>query len=167
MACILSNRKYLDAFVRHVQLFENCESLPIALQCILYEGPQIVYNTEQLSRAIILTKIVAMIQDPRCIQYWDYSQANLDILSKYCLDMSKCHWKPLKSDPALVARVKPSTKMYDLGFVGTLTPYRKARLDAVSEAGISVKVIQSFDVEAQIEAMNACWAVLNLHASPE
>jgi hypothetical protein len=51
--------------------------------------------------------------------------------------------------------------------VGTLTPYRKKMVDSIRQAGLTVQWIQSFDVHAQIEAMNACWAVLNLHASPE
>jgi hypothetical protein len=40
-------------------------------------------------------------------------------------------------------------------------------IDALQKAGISVHIVNSFDVQTQIQEMVQCRAILNLHASPE
>ena len=170
-------RDYIILFIAYVESLEETP-WPVSIQCLMNHAedtyPQIVYNTEQLSRPFVLRSCANIVRHDACREYWDYSEANLTMLRAEVplIYHSKLMFKPLKISKDLIRGIQLSVqpyKTYDVGFVGTLTHRRKRLLDLLQAASVSVKVISDLSVRFhdQVKEMSQCKAILNLHAADD
>ena len=95
----------------------------------------VLFNTEQLSRESQLKPLLATALLPECQAVWDYSAANVEILTRYGITARHV---PIRSSPEYKARLQTYRQttgiLYDFGFCGSLSPRREAVLDALRDA---------------------------------
>ena len=124
----------------------------------------IFYNSEQLTRPdkIAYCKIIAA--DPRCIEIWDYSAANVEILFQN--EIAAKH-VPLRSSASYLSRLSDyrnnSVICYDVGFCGwTASTHRRNILDQLFRHGIRVHCIELYGEERDRE-LAKCAIHINIH----
>lgn len=100
----------------------------------------IVFNTEQLTRKVKLEDALKWFKDPRVVEVWDYSLANIKILQEH--GFSARH-VPLKTPQAFLEKVMTWKKEneFSVGFCGSLSKRRLTILNALREHNIKVHVI--------------------------
>jgi len=67
----------------------------------------ILFNTEQLTREVPLSLIVAASAAPSCKEVWDYSDANVRILARHGV---VARHVPIRSSQEYMARLRRSSK---------------------------------------------------------
>lgn len=172
-----TSRPYVPFFVEAVEANDAVTTRVVSLQAMSreYNGPQVVYNTEQLSREFMLRIMVTIVLNDLCVEFWDYSEANLRILRRAVpehLFTKKCRYVPLVIRPERVLQVVSARSsagdnfLADLGFVASDTPRRREVVGQLEILGLTVHWIRDIQVslDDQLEQMARCRAVLNVHA---
>lgn len=132
-------------------------------------GPIIYYNTEQLSRYVMLNNITKIIGCHRVVEIWDYSTANIKILND--AGFTNVRHVPVSTIPETVTLLrtlyKSSPSEFDLAFCGNISPRRQDILDGLTERGVTINIISNstkmkWGIERDREIAR-CRALLNIH----
>ena len=175
--------RYFDTFIHFLESSPSDKIIHLGLDVPTgFQG--IVYNTEQLTIPRILTKILRLVRsaplDPLVelgeplvpkiqlweplvpkIQLWDYSMVNIRILANHGI-IAK--YMPLKtSGPYLekLQRFITSTKLYDIGFNGSMSARRKTILDQLATS-FTVFISTSWGDTRDLE-LSQCRVLVNIH----
>lgn len=139
---------------------------------------EILIQTEQLSRPMIRKLLIQQIlqNGSKLREIWDYSAVNREFLqndSDFADLKKRIHLQvvPLKASEATVRDIQKKRSIlqqeFDLGFCGTLTPWRKHFIQQLIRRGLSVRILGSTFGPSRDIVLNQCRAILNLHAGPE
>ena len=174
---ITAEPRYFDSFIHFVETLNIDKIIHLGLD--VKPGFQgIVYNTEQITIPRILTKILKLaaveplapleVCDPLVslvpsdpIEFWDYSLANIKILEKHGI---KAKYMPLQTTGPYLKKLKDfteHTKIYDIGFNGTISPRRKTILDKLATS-FSVFTSTSWGDQRDME-LAKCRVLVNIH----
>ena len=162
---ITAEPRYFDSFIHFVETLNIDKIIHLGLD--VKPGFQgIVYNTEQITIPRILTKILKLAavepSDPlEPLEFWDYSLANIKILEKHGI---KAKYMPLKTTGPYLKKLKDftgHTKIYDIGFNGTISPRRKTILDKLATS-FSVFTSTSWGDQRDME-LAKCRVLVNIH----
>jgi hypothetical protein len=163
---LVEKHKYLQAIIDFLSSAESPErTLPIQFHYEMVNHPVIFYNTEQLTRADMLTNVMKTVTNPLVKEIWDYSAENCRILASKGIVAKHV---PLVSPAAYVQQIKDLRKdlIYDVGFCGgihgTTTCRRQVILNKLRDAGISVHFVNKFGLERDKE-LAKCRIILNVH----
>ena len=116
------------------------------------------------------------MHSPKVREIWDYSKTNQNLLTNdpdFAPWVSKIFLKhvPLKASQATVQDLRHKRSIlkqeFDIGFCGTLTPWRKNFIHQLIARGFTVRLLGSTFGPSRDIVLNQCRAVLNLHAGPE
>jgi len=169
ICCFRSIYQYFEDYVNsfkdqldlHLVLFDKFEEVAMSglnwYIFLQYPPPTlkrnvVLLNTEQLSRATNLTRVKNFLD--RGLTVIDYSQENLQLLDSGNKILLEHQWKELKRGKAKIT--------HDVVFVGTMSPRRKRILDELTEAGVTVKVVNKWKDQRDLEILT-CRLVLNIH----
>ena len=164
-AVVTKIEPYIDNLVEYL---ESSASPPRMLPLITSEMPVmptkcILYNTEQLTRATELQRILTRAQCEDVAEVWDYSLANINILAQHGVNAVHC---PVAAAPSHLERIQALSvgePMYDVGFAGTPSQRRLAVLDALVQAGLSVCLIMDKIGDARDAVLAKCRVIINIH----
>lgn len=158
--------RYFDTFIHFLESSPSDKIIHLGLDVPTgFQG--IVYNTEQLTIPRILTKILRLVGsaplDPLVpkLELWDYSMVNIRILANHGI-IAK--YMPLKtSGPYLekLQRFITSTKLYDIGFNGSMSARRKTILDQLATS-FTVFISTSWGDTRDLE-LSQCRVLVNIH----
>ena len=163
--------RYFDTFIHFLESSPSDKIIHLGLDVPTgFQG--IVYNTEQLTIPRILTKILRLVRsaplDPPELgeplvptELWDYSMVNIRILANHGI-IAK--YMPLKtSGPYLekLQRFITSTKLYDIGFNGSMGARRKTILDQLATS-FTVFISTSWGDTRDLE-LSQCRVLVNIH----
>ena len=156
---ITAEPRYFDSFIHFVETLNIDKIIHLGLD--VKPGFQgIVYNTEQITIPRILTKILKLAAvEP--LEFWDYSLANIKILEKHGI---KAKYMPLQTTGPYLKKLKDfteHTKIYDIGFNGTISPRRKTILDKLATS-FSVFTSTSWGDQRDME-LAKCRVLVNIH----
>lgn len=136
---------------------------PIVIhKCDQYPAKYIMFNSEQLSRKDQLTNLIAASERDGCVEIWDYSAANVDILATKGI---VARHLPLQSSEAYLSRLRAyraEGQSYDFGFCGAISKRRAVFLNAFAKHGVQIHVVTSFGEERDRE-LAKCRVLLNFH----
>jgi hypothetical protein len=157
--------RYFDTFINCLESSPSDKIIHLGLDVPTgFQG--IVYNTEQLTIPRILTKILRLVElAPKLevpkLELWDYSMVNIRILANHGI-IAK--YMPLKtSGPYLekLQRFITSTKVYDIGFNGSMSARRKTILDQLATS-FTVFISTSWGDTRDLE-LSQCRVLVNIH----
>ena len=155
--------RYFDTFIHFLESSPSDKIIHLGLDVPTgFQG--IVYNTEQLTIPRILTKILRLVRSgplEPLVELWDYSMVNIRILANHGI-IAK--YMPLKtSGPYLekLQRFITSTKLYDIGFNGSMSPRRKTILDQLATC-FTVFISTSWGDTRDLE-LSKCRVLVNIH----
>ena len=160
--------RYFDSFVHFVETLNTDKIIHLGLD-VKPDFQGIVYNTEQVSIPRILKKILKLADpsdpsDPK-LEFWDYSLANIKILEKHGI---KAKYVPLKTSGPYLEKLQvfaQYTKIYDIGFNGSMSPRRKKILDQLST---TFTVLTSTNWgDKRDEELGQCRVIINIHFSTD
>jgi beta-1,4-mannosyl-glycoprotein beta-1,4-N-acetylglucosaminyltransferase len=129
----------------------------------------ILYNTEQMTRADELAKILKTAANPFVKEVWDYSAENCRILAAKGIVAKHV---PLVSPAGYVQQIKDLRKdvIYDVGFCGhvcwNIVCRRQVILNKLRDVGISVHFVTKYGLERDKE-LAKCRVMLNVHLGEE
>lgn len=162
--------RYFDTFIHSLDCVKETDTIHLGLDVPPgFQG--IVYNTEQLTIPRILTKILKLMAPsaplaplaplvPK-VQLWDYSMVNIRILANHGI-IAK--YVPLKTTGPYLEKLQrfiTCTKVYDIGFNGTISPRRKVILDQLAT---SFTVFRSMSWgDARDMELAQCRVLVNIH----
>lgn len=162
-------RKWIDTFMEFLES-EHCpvHEFPIIL------GPKSVittkcvfYNVEQLTRTNELRSVISIVKNPNCVEVWDYSLANIDILAKQGIIAR--HVPPILplSFLSKLKKFREEGQSYDIGFSGGLTSKRIHILDSLKSSGYKVNYIRDLFGNERDKEIAKCRVLLNIHAGED
>lgn len=186
---ITTEARYFATFINYLDCIEKPDKI-IHIGLDIPPGFQgIVYNTEQLTIPRILKKILKIanidiwstvipstlrapvpweplvkkeVWEPLVpIEFWDYSLANINILEKYGITAKHM---PLKTTGPYLEKLKrfaECTKIYDIGFNGSMSPRRKVILDKLATS-FTVLTSTSWGDKRDME-LAQCRVLVNIH----
>ena len=163
MPWITPEPRYFDTFIHSLDCVK--ENVHIGLDVPPgFQG--IIYNTEQLTIPRILTKILKLAEHvvplvPVDPIFWDYSMVNIRILAKHGI-IAK--YMPLKTSGAYLEKLQnfiTFTKIYDIGFNGTMSLRRKTILDELATQ-FSVLISTNWGDNRDLE-LAKCRVLVNIH----
>ena len=158
--------KWLDTFYLFLSSeFAPERKYPIVLNsCNKIDENFILYNTEQLSRISSLNYIKKMSKDPNCVDIWDYSKANIEILSKHGINAK--YYPPILPETYLskLREFRNAGQTYDIGFSGADSPRRSKIIKDLQNAGLTTNFIKVYGDERDREIAK-CKVLLNIHHS--
>jgi hypothetical protein len=168
MAIVLKsdNEKWMDTFIFFLES-EHCP--PTLYPIILFihhnlNRPYILYNTEQLTRKNQLEYFCTTAMHPNCMEVWDYSKANIEILSKCNI---KAHYHPPimpNSYLSVLRSFRQQEIKYDIGFCGDITQRRMYIIDQLNKYGYHILIISNMYGEDRDKQLATCKVLLNIHA---
>ena len=125
-----------------------------------------IVNTEQLTDSRHERQICeeTNIVKQKCgydITIYDYSSTNCEILEKHGFKTKFYPCIPIKEEIDYLHSLHNLEKIYDVGFVGTLSNRRKKILDELSSIGIKVCISTDFGQERDCK-MAMCKYILNI-----
>jgi hypothetical protein len=153
----------------------NCEELILVQKSNWL--PQHIYrlcskisitNTEQLCDEAVERRVNAELLEleANCgykVTVYDYSLKNIEILTRLGF---KTEYHPYMSPQNEIDWLKSIhqtiPKTYDVGFVGAINDRRKKIIDDLVASGITVRMIESFGNERDLE-LATCRYILNIH----
>lgn len=152
---------YVDTITDYLSTVES--AIPIVVTyCKSWPAQYILYNSEQLTRAGELERIVATAQQPGCVEVWDYSAENVAILATRGITAKHM---PLRSSSAYLERLqfyRNQGQLFDIGFCGSLNDRRRAILDRIAQTGVSICITTQWG-EGRDRMLAACKTILNIH----
>jgi hypothetical protein len=127
----------------------------------------IFYNVEQLTRTSPLQIILNISKNPKCIDIWDYSKANINILHKYGINAK--HYPPILPEKYLskLREFRKVGQSYDFGFSGCDSPRRAYILKELENAGFKTNYIVELYGEERDKELAKCKVLLNIHCFPD
>lgn len=156
---------WIDTFVIFFQSeLAPQREYPIVLNsCNNLPNKFIIYNTEQLTRANCLNHIIELSKNNSCMEIWDYSIANIEILLKH--NIRARHVPPKMPEPYLLKLQSFRTvgQTYDVGFNGSISKKRIDILNSISERGFKVYLINGVFGEERDKELAKCKILLNIH----
>lgn len=170
MVQILTNiQVWIDTFIEFLKS-EHCPATdyPIVL------GPRytlttnsIFYNTEQLTRTSQLNLVSAISKNPNCVELWDYSLANIDILA--AKGIVARHVPPVLPTTFLssLEKFREEGQTYDVGFAGSPTTRRVCIINSLKNSGYNVNFIHGCFGEQRDKEIAKCRVLLNIHAGED
>jgi hypothetical protein len=124
----------------------------------------VFYNTEQLSRKKAVDTILTIARNPLCVEVWDYSKANIDILASYGIVANHV---PAVLPESYLTRLRTYRSLdctYDVGFCGDLSSNRRMSiLDSLKDLGYKVNYINNIFGEERDKEIAKCKIILNIH----
>ena len=158
MSVLTSISEYVDTFLDTVSTLTH--DVPIVIFDFTPLPPEYIwFNTEQLTREDQLHAALRKAKLPGCVDVWEYSLVNVQILAKH--GISAKHM-PLKTSAEyrckLLSYIQP---VYDVGFCGNLSVRRHAILNELSKT-CTVCVITAWG-DVRDRALAKCRIVLNIH----
>lgn len=176
--------RYFDTFIHSLDCVKGTDIIHLGLDIPPgFKG--IVYNTEQLTIPRILTKILKLMAPsaplvPKVqlweplvpqvqlweplvpkLQLWDYSMANIRILANHGIIAKYVPLKTTGQYLEKLQRFNTCTKLYDIGFNGTISPRRKTILDQLATQ-FSVLIVTSWGDTRDLE-LAQCRVLVNIH----
>jgi hypothetical protein len=163
---ILTNiRKHVDTFMLFLES-ELCPKHEVPIVVGFYCNTNdkfILYNTEQLSRKSCLHILISYAKNPKCIEIWDYSHANVEICKRHNITTRHV---PLSMPECALSKfrlLRMGGQPYDFGFAGCDSPRRKKIMDGLENAGYKINyIVEKYGEERDIE-MAKCKILLNIH----
>ena len=121
----------------------------------------IFFNTEQLTRPLVLKKIVISIKHTNPVEVWDYSAINVQILKEQGIEAKHV---PLVSPKGYIERLQlwRDKIEFDVGFCGTMNKRRKTIFDKIKEGGRTVQIIPFYGDERD-KRLAKCRILINIH----
>jgi hypothetical protein len=141
-------------------------SFPISIQRPGFSKPQILFNTEQLTRPDVVDFYKNQKDNPIIYEIWDYSKSNIFLLNQ--LGITNTKFIPLKIWPSyqkqLVSYNSTNTYNFDIGFVGWVHGEKRTNiLQKIIDSGISIDIIQDLYGEQRDQRLAKCRMILNIH----
>lgn len=142
--------------------------LPISIHKPFFTKPQILFNTEQLTRPDVIEFYKSQKDNQTINEVWDYSQYNIFLLNQ--LGITNTRFVPLKIWPSykkkLTSYNKNNTYNFDVGFVGWVHGEKRISIiEQIIKEGISIDVIQDTYGDARDKRLSKCKVILNIHYS--
>jgi hypothetical protein len=154
--------QYLDVFIFFIESsLSPKRDIPIVIGNFdPNENKFILYNSEQLSRTIVLEKYVDIIKKTEPVEIWDYSFANIEILKSY--NIHAIH-VPLKSPSWYIDKLLSWRSFdHDVGFCGSLSHRRIKILEELKYLGKDIIILETFGEERD-KALAKCKIIINIH----
>ena len=128
-----------------------------------YSNKFILFNSEQLTRKIMLDSIISLSKHSNCVEVWDYSKINVDILASYGITAK--HY-PLVCSTSYLSTLQGFREQpiqYDIGFCGALGQRREQILNSLKEKGYRVLVLYNqYGIERD-RLLAQCKLLINIH----
>lgn len=155
--------KELEEFL---QYYYSDVIYPISILRPTLAFPQILFNTEQLTRNDIQNIITLYKNNEHIIEIWDYSLANISIWNSFGIYNVK--HTPFKIWPSyrdkLLSYNSEQKYNFDIGFVGWV--HGSKRIDMLQEIikhNISIDIIENVYGEERDKRLAKCKILLNIH----
>ena len=151
-----------DTFIYMIRAMDPKPKYPIHLGVEPPGNKQyIFFNTEQLTRPIVLQKIILSIQHTKPLEVWDYSTINVQILKEQGIEAKHV---PLESPKWYIDKLKlwRDKIEFDVGFCGTMNKRRKMVFDKIKEGGRTVQIVPHYGDERD-KRLAKCRILINIH----
>jgi hypothetical protein len=168
MAIILKTNtiKWFDTIVSFLES-EHCpptHEIPVIINNYPdYSNKFILFNAEQLTRNNMLEHICRLGTHPNCVEIWDYSHINVDILASKGITAK--HYPLRCSKPYLITlqTFREQPIQYDIGFCGAKCARREHILQLLQQKGYRVLALYHHYGVERDKALATCKVLINIH----
>lgn len=167
MTVLSSISQWVDTF-RYFLESEHCppHNVPIIIWSYhYYPEKYILYNSEQLTVKKKLSELLQKLKDPRILEIWDYSSANVNILKEYGYTVK--HIPP--NSPSWYIQILKGyigDPNYDVGFCGAISERRSIILNKLKELNVSVLITEDYGNIRDMK-LAQCKILLNIHCDSD
>ena len=123
---------------------------------------KILYNIEQLTRHIELTKLLDRLKENDIIEVWDYSITNYNILKELFPKVRHVPFR-LSIDKIMRYRALNTTKTYDIAFCGQNSDYRMKILQELRDRGKEVLILDNLYTAERDVKIGKAKLLINIH----
>jgi hypothetical protein len=128
-----------------------------------YSNKFILFNSEQLTRKQMLDHVIELSKHSNCVEVWDYSKMNVDILASHGITAK--HYPLICSTSYLstLQGFREQPIQYDIGFCGGFSQRREDILYSLEEKGYHILVLYNeFGIERD-RLLAQCKLLINIH----